>query len=170
MNRRSIISISAMTAFGLALLPGSAVGQQKSLKEQLTGEWTLVSNDNTLADGTKRQLYGSDPKGTLILAANGQYATITLRSDRPKFKSNNRLQGTPEENQAAVHGANASFGTWSVDEASKSLILRFEGNMFPNLEGTDSKRSATLTGDELKVSNPAPGTGGKSEIVYKRAK
>jgi len=43
MNRRCILSISAMTALGLALLPGSAVAQQKSLKETLVGTWTLVS-------------------------------------------------------------------------------------------------------------------------------
>jgi hypothetical protein len=33
MNRRSICSLSAITALGLALLPGSAVSQQKSLKD-----------------------------------------------------------------------------------------------------------------------------------------
>ena len=149
---------------------GNAVAQQKNLREQLVGVWTLVSNDNTLADGTKRQLYGPNPKGTLIFAPNGHYATITVRSDRAKFKSNNRLKGTPEENQAAVAGTNSSFGTWTVDEESGSLTLSFEGNMFPNLEGTVSKRSIALAGDELTVSNPAPGTGGKSEIVYRRQK
>jgi hypothetical protein len=35
MNRRYIISVSALMALGLALLPSSAISQQKSLKEQL---------------------------------------------------------------------------------------------------------------------------------------
>jgi hypothetical protein len=39
MNRRSILGLSMMTALGLALLPGNAVSQQKSLKEQLVGTW-----------------------------------------------------------------------------------------------------------------------------------
>jgi len=160
----------ALMALGIALLPGSAVSQQKTLEEQLIGVWTLVSNEHTRTDGTKRQLYGSDPKGTLILLANGHYATISVSSDRLRFKSNNRLQGTPEENHAAVAGTNASFGTWSVDEASKSLILRFEGNLFPNLQGTDSKRPIALAGDDLRVTNPAPGVGGRAEIVYRRIK
>jgi len=43
MNRRYIISVSALMALGLALLPSSAISQQKSLKEQLVGTWTLVS-------------------------------------------------------------------------------------------------------------------------------
>lgn len=69
-----------------------------------------------------------------------------------------------------VQGTVAQFGTWSVDEASKTLTMRMEGQMFPNEVGKDSKRSVTLAGDELKVSNPAPGSGGKTESVYKRAK
>ena len=170
MNRRHILSLSVITALGLALLPGSVLAQEKSLKEQLTGTWTIVSNNNVAPDGTKRQPFGANPKGVLILGANGQYAAVTMRPDRPKFKANNRLEGTPAENQAVVQGTAASFGTWSVDEASKTLILHFVGNMFPNQDGTESKRAVTLAGDELKVSNPNPGSGGKSENVYKRAK
>ena len=37
MNRRNILSLSATAVLGLALLPGSAIAQQKSLKEQLVG-------------------------------------------------------------------------------------------------------------------------------------
>lgn len=159
-----------VTALGLAVLPGIALGQQKSLKEQLTGTWSIVSNDNVASDGTKRQLFGPNPKGTLVLAANGQYSQIIVQPDRPKFKVNNRLEGTAEENKAAVHGTTATFGTWSVDEASKMLIVRNEGGMFPNQAGTETKRSVTRTGDELKIGNPAPGAGGTSNSVWKLAK
>ena len=160
----------AVTALGLAVLPGIAVGQQKSLKEQLAGTWRIVSNDNVAPDGTKRQLFGPSPKGILVLAANGQYAQIIVRPDTPKFKVNNRLQGTPEENKAAVQGTTATFGTWSFDEASKTLTVRYEGGMFPNQAGTDSKRTVSVTGDELKISNPATAAGMKSDSVYRRAK
>jgi len=170
MYRRKFLTLSAITTLGLALLAGGALAQQKTLKEQLTGTWTLVSNDNVAPDGTKRQLYGPNPKGILILEANGSFAQILLRADVPKFKSDNRLEGTAEENKAVVQGTTAQFGTWSVEEASKTLILHLDGNVFPNLAGTDSKRPVTLAGDELKVSNPAPGSGGKSEAVFKRSK
>ena len=168
MNFLHILSLSVATALGLALLPGSALAQQKSLKEQLAGTWTIVSNDNVAPDGTKRQPFGPNPKGILVLAANGQYAQIIVRPDRTSFKAENRLEGTAEENKAAVHGTTASFGTWSVDEASKTLTVRNEGSMFPNQVGSDSKRSVTLQGDQLRVSNPNPASGGKSESVWKR--
>jgi Lipocalin-like domain len=101
-----------------------------------------------------------------VLAANGQYAQIIVHLDTPKFKVNNRLEGTPEEK---VHGTTATFGTWSVDEAGKTLIVRNEGGMFPNQVGTESKRSVSLTGDQLRVSNPVPAAGGKSDSVWKRS-
>ena len=37
MNRRSILGISAMTALGLALLPGSTVAQQGTLNSNWSG-------------------------------------------------------------------------------------------------------------------------------------
>src|SRR5258705_11376422 len=110
MNRRYILRLSTATALGLVLLSGSALAQQKPLKDQLAGTWTIVSNDNVAPDGTKRQLFGPNPKGVLILAANGQFAQIMVRADRPNFKANNRLEGTAEENKAAVQGTTATFG------------------------------------------------------------
>jgi hypothetical protein len=171
MNRRGILSIAVTAGLGLVLVPGIAVSQQKSLKEQLVGTWTIVSNDNVAPDGAKRQLYGANPKGVLVLAANGQFAQIIVRPDRPKFAANNRLQGTPEENKAAQEGAVATFGTWSVNDADKTIGLRIEGSVYPNAEGTYSQRPiVSLTADELKWVNPAPTAGGRSESVWRRAK
>jgi lipocalin-like protein len=169
MNRRNTLRLAAVAVLGLTLLPSTALAQQKPLKDQLAGTWTIVSNDNVAPDGTKRQLFGPNPKGVLILAANGQFAQIMVRADRPNFKANNRLEGTAEENKAAVQGTTATFGTWSADEASKTLVVRIEGSMFPNPVGTESKRSFTVTGDQLRISNPAPGSGGISETVWKRS-
>ena len=124
MNRRNTLSLAAVAVLGLTLLPGTALAQQKPLKDQLAGTWTIVSNDNVAPDGTKRQLFGPNPKGLLILAANGQFAQIMVRADRSNFKANNRLEGTAEENKAAVQGTTATFGTWSADEASKTLASK----------------------------------------------
>jgi len=171
MNRRNPLSLCAIIVLGLALLPGSAVSQQKPLKEQLVGTWTIVSNDNVAPDGTKRQIFGANPKGILMFEANGRYAQIFVRPDRPKFKANNRLQGTPEEIRAAYEGALVHFGTWSVTEADKIIVIRTEGALYPNQEGTEGKRTiVNLTADELKLANPASGAGGTTEAVFRRAK
>jgi Lipocalin-like domain len=94
-----------------------------------------------------------------------------VSSDRPKFASNNRNTGTADENKAAMQGGLAFFGTWSVDEADKSLITRIEGSTFPNWDGHELKRTITsLTDDELKYINPAVSVGGSAETVWRRVK
>jgi len=171
MNRYSIFSLSVITAFGLALLATNAVAQQRTLKDQLVGAWTLASIDNILPDGTKRQLFGPNPKGILILDASGKFVQAQMRSGRAKFKSANRLEVTAEESKAAMLDSLAQFGTWSVSEGDKTMLLRIEANLIPNLEGTDSKRIVTsLTADEMKLSNPGPAAGGRNELVYRRVK
>lgn len=164
-----ILTTVSLLLFGVALPAGDAVGQQKTLKEQLVGTWTLVSVTTKLPDGSPA--WGSNPKGLLIFTDNGRYSSQIVRSDRPKFASKNRIKGTPDENKAAVHGAIASFGTYSVNEANKTFTVRYEGSSYPNLEGTESTRPVTITGEELKVTNPSPTVGGPpSQLVYKRAK
>src|ERR1700730_10753713 len=101
MNRHSILAISAITALGLALAQSAAVAQQKSLKEQLVGAWTLVSCGSTSANGAKSPQC-ANPNGILILDAGGRYATVTANRDRPKFTTGNRLEIPAEQFKAAV--------------------------------------------------------------------
>ena len=127
--------------------------------------------DNVRPDGSRAQNFGPNPKGVLILDAGGRYAQIVTRPGRPKFASNNRMQGTPEEIKAAWEGSIATFGTWSVNEADKTVSLRIEGSAYPNQEGAEGKRSiSSLTADELKWVNPAAGAGGRAETAWRRAK
>jgi hypothetical protein len=171
MNRRNVLSVSAVTVLGLALLPSSAISQQKSLKDQLVGTWTLVSWDQTNKDGTKFQRFGANPKGVNVFDANGRFFSMFARSDLPKVASNNPSTPTPEEGKALVGGAISYFGTYTVDEAAKVVTLRLEASSYPNLLGIDNKRTIiTLTADELKYGNPAPTTGGQIEYAFKRAK
>jgi len=170
MNRRSIFTLSAITVLGLASVPGSAVAQQKSLKDQLVGTWTLVSSETTAKSGVKRQLYGPNPKGVLILDGGGRYAVVQGRPDRPKIKSPSRFEVTTEELGTAVKEFAANFGTRSVNETDKTLSRRYEGALIPNNEGTEQKYAVGLAGDELKLSNVSTVTGDKNEVVYRRAR
>jgi hypothetical protein len=165
------VTIISLVFLGVVLRAGDAIGQQKSLKEQLVGTWKLVSVDNVRDDGSKVELLGPNPKGVVIYTSDGLFALVNTRSDLPKFASNRRDKGTPEENQAVVQGAVAYFGTYAVNEAEKAITVQIEGSTFANLIGTDQKRLVTsLTADELKFSNPAPTVGGTTQSVWKRAK
>jgi hypothetical protein len=160
-----------LTGLSLVLGAQGASAQQKSLKDQLVGTWSLISNDNVSPNRQRRQLFGAAPKGLVILQDNGQFAQIYLRPDRPKFKTNSRLQGTPDEIKVAWDGTVALFGTWTVDNATQTIAVRMLGHSFPNSEGRESKRTITrLTADELAWFIVAPAAGGRSESVFKRRK
>ena len=169
MHRRSLVGMFVIVT--LALLPATALGQQRSLKDQLVGAWTLVSFETTAANGTKQQPYGANPKGVLILDASGRYSWALGRPDRPKFKATGdfRTQGTTEELASAVRGFAANYGTWSVNEADKTLIRRYEGALIPNAEGSELKAVISLSGDELKLVTTSA-VGVRTETAYRRAK
>ena len=65
MKKRNLLGLSVIVACGLALLPGSDVSQQKSLKDQLIGTWTLVSVVEVYQDGRKENPWGPAVKGAV---------------------------------------------------------------------------------------------------------
>jgi len=93
-----------------------------------------------------------------------------MRASATPFVSNNRNDGTPEENKAVVQGSLAHFGRYSIDEAQRTLVLHMESSTFPNWNGTEQRRTFTVSGDELRWSTPAASGGGSAELVWKRAK
>jgi hypothetical protein len=122
MNRRTILALTTMALSAVALSAGDAMAQQRSLKDQLVGAWTLVSADATAPNGTKQQgVGGPNPKGILILDASGRYALATMKPDRPKFKTsgNVRLDTPAAEFGEAARAFASNFGTWSVNEATR---------------------------------------------------
>jgi Lipocalin-like domain len=163
MNGRNILAISAVTVLGLAMLPSSVVGQQKSLKEQIVGSWTLVSCDI-------KQPFCTNPVGTLMLDASGRYSQLIAARGRSQAATGatNRADVKPEEYKAMAQGLLANFGTWSVNEAAKTLTTHLEGALFPNVEGSDVNVSVSLIGDELKTVGADPAAAGG--IVWRRAK
>ena len=150
---------------------GNAVRQPpKSDNERLVGSWILTSL--TSGEGAGRSLpYGPDPKGTMMVDANGRFSITVLRSDLPKFASNNRMTGTPEENDAIVRGVIAYFGSYTLDESTHVLTVHVEGSTFPNFDGGTQTRILSFSGDdEVTYFNPTPSMGGTAKATYRRAK
>ncbi|PTL85725.1 lipocalin-like domain-containing protein [Vitiosangium sp. GDMCC 1.1324] len=174
MNRLGVLILAAraLLFLGLALPAGGAMAEPQTLQEELVGTWTLVLVDNVLPDGSRVELYGPHPQGLLMFDAQGRYSLQILRAGRARFTSNDKSKGTPEENKAAVQGSNSHFGRYSVNEAERTVTFHIEHAFFPNWEGTEQKRTFTLTGDELKYTVPTPTTGGTAtgEVVWKRAR
>ena len=136
--RRSI-NVLCLSATALVLLPTGVVAQQKSLKEQIQGPWSLASCNSTTAKGEKTAYCANNPRGILILAGNGNYAVTVIAG------------GRKDANDPAIA---ANFGTWSVNEADKTLTRHFVGAREPANEGRDSKVNISLNEGEMRLTGP----------------
>ena len=173
MNRRTVFGLTTIALLCTGVVfSASQAPAQKSLKDQLVGAWTMVANESTAPNGAKQQFYGPNPKGVLILDAGGRYATVQGRPDRAKLKTASRfdLDATPAELKATLMGFAANAGTWSVNEADKTLTRRFESALIPNNEGSEQKATVSLSGDELRLTTTNPVTKVRTDAVYRRAK
>src|SRR3954451_3551640 len=168
MNLRTIIATGL-----LALLGGAAAAQPaKSLKDQIVGTWNFVVAEVMAPDGKKSFPFGETPKGILIFTPDGRFAQIHVASDAPKIASNNRMTGTPEEYADIMRRSLSVFGTYTVDEAKKTVTYHIVSSTFPNWEGEAQTRTIdTLTADEFRNTNPnVAGGRGSASNLYRRAK
>jgi hypothetical protein len=150
-SRLSLITSSAIALLGATALSSQAIAQQ-TLRQQIVGTWLMTSCD------FKAPFCPGN--GSIALGPNGRYTEVVLGKDRPKLAGNptDRTTVSAEAYKGIGQGTVAQFGTWSVDESSKTLTLHSENTFTRVNEGTDRKVSISLTGDELK----ATGAGGGS--------
>jgi len=153
------------------LMAGVAHAQNKMIKDGIVGAWSLVSVTADLANGSKSEPFGADPKGIIIFTPDGHFALFQSRAELPKIASNDRAKATAEEAAAIIAGSIAYFGTYSVDEGERSLSVTLDGSTFPNiLAGSVQKRLITsLDTNELKFANPRTPSGMTLQTVWKRA-
>ena len=153
------------------LLTGSANAQQKAIKDQVVGAWSLVAVTAQLANGNKTEPFGASPKGIIIFTPDGQFALFQSRGELPRIAANDRTKATPEEATAIVGGSIAYYGTYTVNEAEKSLSVSLVASTFPNLLGgpAQTRLVTALDASELKFDNPRTPSGMTLQTVWKRA-
>jgi hypothetical protein len=139
--------------------------------EKLIGTWLQVSIDTVSADGTRRPLYGENPKGIVIYTSDGYFSLMQARVDLPKLQSGLPSKATPDEAKAVIAGSIAYYGTYSLDEANNILSLDIHASTLANFTGNpEEKRTITsLTDTELKFTRSFV-QGVTLEAVFERAK
>jgi len=166
----------AAVMLALALSAGAAAAQPaKGLKDQIVGTWNFVVAEVTAPDGKKSFPFGETPKGILIFTADGRFAQIHVAGDVPKIASNNRLTGTSEEYAAIMRRSLSVFGTYTVDEANKTVTYNIVSASFPNWQGeTQTRAIDKLTSDEFVNTNKSVagghGSAGRTGVARRPAR
>jgi hypothetical protein len=147
-----------VAAAALFILTSSVASQtqQKPAKELIQGKWTLMIADNVRREGSNVPGFGPLPKGNATFGADGRYS----------------FEVTPSTgNQQGV----SASGTYTLDEAGKTLSLKVEESSVPNWNGTT--QNATLkfvSGDHLGWTTAAPLAASAdfagTELIWSRSK
>ena len=157
----STIVVGAALAV-LAALPANA----QSLKEQVVGTWSMDSNVEEYIDG-KRIPWDSNAKGMLMFDNGGHFTQVLAEIGNRK-----KVEGNPALNP--VGKMIAYFGTYTVNEADKTLTYKIIGASFPAWDGIDQTRSISVDASKLvsKPTAPIPSAQGPfvPVVTYSRMK
>jgi hypothetical protein len=162
----------ALVAFGLCLaLSGTALAQQKTAREQIVGAWTLVAVTSETDDGKNGEPFGPSPQGVIIFSNDGHFSLFQSRAEIPKIAANDRAKATPDEAQSIVASSIAYFGTYSIDENTRVMVVNLAASTYANVAAIpNQKRTITLlNSDELKFDNPRTPNGMTLRTTWKRA-
>jgi hypothetical protein len=153
---------------GLLVVSGAA---QAETPNQVLGTWRMVSAEIE-QDGRLVPAYGKRPNGLLVFTADMHYVEVLTDGDAPRFASEERGQGTDEENRIAMSRSIGMFGSYTVDEKGEFSGNRVEGATFPNWIGnvrTRKELQMTVSGDRMVERFTRPG-GATIRIVFQRVK
>ena len=151
-----------------------ALAQQKTIKDQLVGTWALIAVTAERADGSKGEPFGPNPKGTIIFTggtAISRWCNCTTHAEDRGQRSCQERRA--EEAQAIVDEIElAYYGTYTVNEAEKTIAPKLEGGTYANIVGgPEQKRIGhkALTANSMKFTNPRTPAGVTLLTVWKRA-
>ena len=119
----------------------------------------------------KGEPFGPSPKGAIIFSNDGHFSLFQSRAEIPKIAANDRAKATPEEPQSIVASSIAYYGTYSIDENTKVMLVNLAASTYANVAAIpNQKRAITLlTSGELKFDNPRTPNGITLQTTWKRA-
>ena len=164
MNRRAVISALSLAPFARA--GTSAAAERK----KFIGVWKLVSGESKdQVTGEVRYPWGKNPVGKLSYDGAGRvYAQLMNPGRRYVGGMANRgaaaaiATASADDMREMLTGFNAYFGTFEVDEPSRTVVHHLQSALIPSWVGTDQKRKYEFSGrDQLILHNIA------SEAAYR---
>jgi hypothetical protein len=156
MRRREFIALlggaTAAVPYAAGAGPAHATGR---ISERLVGAWRFVASVNTRDDGSTFDRWGQDAKGSFMFDGHGHFSQIIMGSESRMFGAKTFF----------------AYGTYSVDEAGRTVVTQIEGSSVSKLNGIVQRRTITvLTADELRYLNATTASGMMVNAHWKRMK
>jgi hypothetical protein len=132
--------------------------------KRLVGGWRLVS---ALANGTVKPERGQSPTGLIFYDPSG-WMSVNIKGDHPPIELAGETP-TPEESHATLRTYWAYFGTYTVDEAAKTVTHHRIGSVNPGWQRhPDYVRAYEFVGENRVVLRPQAPVRNGNELVWER--
>jgi hypothetical protein len=120
------------------------------LSDSLIGTWRLLSREDRLPDGTRREepTLGPDPVALLIYDSAGNFAAQFMKRDRSEAAAPT-IAARATNNPTAVGGYDAYFGTYAVD--GDLVTQRLVGSLSPGDVGSEITREMHVIDGHLVI-------------------
>src|SRR5262245_58059099 len=105
-----------MTGAFVAMLAGLGTRDVQTATPSfpLQGTWVLVAADKILPGGETTRDYGEHPKGRLVVDGQGRYSLQIFKSERQRFASDSKADGSADELKSAVMGSSTHYGAMTI--------------------------------------------------------
>jgi hypothetical protein len=158
MDRRDVIGL-----IGLGVT-ATCAGAASTVRDRFAGVWKLISYENKPNDGEVFQVYGPNPVGRITYDKAGRMSALLMRPGRKAIA--NPRSATVEELREIQSGFVAYFGTYDVDEASRTVIHHVQAALNPSWPGTDLRRTYEFSENRLTLRAMQPN--GVLTLVWER--
>jgi hypothetical protein len=140
--------------------------------ESFAGTWRLQSFVYRYDDGEVVTPMGDHPVGVLMYDSLGNMSVHLSVREREPFANTALDTGTAEEESAAYRSYRAYFGTYTVDEAARTVTHHVIQSTIPHRAGTDLVRRFTFRDNFLQLETEIQQVGGRTrfgQLVWVRA-
>ena len=133
------VVVVVVALIGSAIWIGSSAGkppaQAPTLRDRMVGTWKLESRVTKGADGSMTSLKGWDGAPGYISYTNDGYMSVQFM----------QLNRTKEE---GTNGYLAYFGTYTVDESTRTVSHHIIGDINPDAVGGTQSREVVMEGSD----------------------
>jgi hypothetical protein len=153
MNRRKAVAVMSLASLADA-------GTKKSqIRNRFVGVWKLVSCDSKdKIGGEVRYPYGANPVGRLTYDEAGRMSALLMHPGRRAIGGSSTRgsasviqEASPDDLREILSGFAAYFGTFDIDESSRTVIHHVQAHLIPGWVGADLRRSYEFSGSNQLI-------------------
>jgi hypothetical protein len=169
MNRRKAVAVMSLASLA------DAQTKKSDIRNTFVGVWKLVSCESKdKTSGEVRFPYGANPVGRITYDAAGRMSATLMNPGRRAIGGSSTRgsaaairEASPDDLREILGGFTAYFGTFDIDESSRTVIHHVQAHLIPSWVGADLRRTYEFSGDK-QLTLTASYDQGVTRLIWQR--